>query len=135
MINWIFAAETIQGRKLFTEVRYAENDLKWFLLLKFIYSKKTTIFTVDLFYVIALKSKAEISQNVVAFSEYMNFTGNIATIFSENLWSVFGILTIYNYGSHLLHWILKNDLVSHFSCHSHSDLGNVCLLVMYICTG
>ena len=83
MINWIFAAETIQGRKLFTEVRYAENDLKWFLLLKFIYSEKTTIFTVDLFYVIALKSKAEISQNVVAFSEYMNFTGNIATISSE----------------------------------------------------
>ena len=29
----------------------------------------------------------------------------------------------------------KTDFVSCFSCHSHSDLGNVFLLVMYIDTG
>ena len=45
--------------------------------LKFIYSEKATKFcensTVDLSYVVTVKSKVEISQNFVAFSEYMNF--------------------------------------------------------------
>ena len=45
--------------------------------LKFIYSEKATKFcqisTVDLFYVVPVKSKVKISQNFVAFSEYMNF--------------------------------------------------------------
>ena len=45
--------------------------------LKFIYSEKATKFckisTVDLFYVVPVKSTMEISQNFVAFSEYMNF--------------------------------------------------------------
>ena len=48
------------------------------LLVKFIYSEKATIFseisTLDLSYVVMVKSKVEISQNFVAFSEYMNFT-------------------------------------------------------------
>ena len=46
--------------------------------LKFIYSEKATKFfeisTVDLSYVVPVKSTVEISQNFVAFSEYMNFT-------------------------------------------------------------
>ena len=46
--------------------------------LKFIYSEKVTKFceisTLLLSYVVLVKSKVEISQNFVAFSEYMNFT-------------------------------------------------------------
>ena len=46
--------------------------------LKFIYSKKATNFckisTGDLSYQLPVKSTLEISQNFVAFSEYMNFT-------------------------------------------------------------
>ena len=46
-------------------------------LLKFIYSEKATNFceisTLDLSYVVTVKSTVEISQNFVAFSEYMNF--------------------------------------------------------------
>ena len=45
--------------------------------LKFIYSEKATKFceisTLLLSYVVPVKSKVEISQNFVAFSEYMNF--------------------------------------------------------------
>ena len=50
--------------------------------VKFIYSEKATKFckisTVDLSYVVMVKSTVEISQNVVAFSEYMNFTLQIS---------------------------------------------------------
>ena len=46
-------------------------------MIKFIYSEKATNFceisTVDLSYVVTVKSTVEISQNFVAFSEYMNF--------------------------------------------------------------
>ena len=45
--------------------------------LKFIYSEKAKkfceIFTLLLSYVVPVKSKLKISQNFVAFSEYMNF--------------------------------------------------------------
>ena len=45
--------------------------------VKFIYSEKVTkfceIFTLLLSYVVPVKSKLKISQNFVAFSEYMNF--------------------------------------------------------------
>ena len=48
-----------------------------FDLLKFIYSEKATKFwgisTLLLSYAVPVKSKVEISQNFVAFSEYMNF--------------------------------------------------------------
>ena len=54
---------------------------KWQLIvtyLKFIYSEKATKFceisTLDLSYVVTVKSTVEIWQNFVAFSEYMNFT-------------------------------------------------------------
>ena len=47
--------------------------------LKFIYSEKATKFckisTLLLSYVVPIKSKVEISQNFVTFSEYMNFKG------------------------------------------------------------
>ena len=57
------------------------NFLSWnFSLLKFIYSEKATkfckIFTLLLSYVVPVKSKVKISQNFVAFSEYMNFISN-----------------------------------------------------------
>ena len=46
-------------------------------MIKFIYSEKATNFceisTVDLSYVVTVKSTVEISQNYVAFSEYINF--------------------------------------------------------------
>ena len=49
------------------------------LLLKFIYSEKVTKFweicTLLLPYVLPAKSKVKISQNFVAFSEFMNFKG------------------------------------------------------------
>ena len=47
------------------------------IFVKFIFSEKATNFceisTVDLSYVVTVKSTVEISQNFVAFSEYMNF--------------------------------------------------------------
>ena len=57
--------------------------------LKFIYSEKATKFceisTLDLTVLHTVKSKVEISQNVVAFSEYMNFeTCKQLHIISEN---------------------------------------------------
>ena len=47
------------------------------IILKFVYSEKATkvceISTLLLSYVVPVKSKLKISQNFVAFSEYMNF--------------------------------------------------------------
>ena len=52
-------------------------DLFLTFMLKFIYSDKATKFceisTVDLSYVVPVKSTVEISQNFVTFSEYMKF--------------------------------------------------------------
>ena len=50
----------------------------WFFgILKFTYSEKATKFcqisTLLLSYVVPVKSKVEIPQNIVAFSEYLNF--------------------------------------------------------------
>ena len=54
---------------------YNHRDESW--PVKFIYSEKATNFceisTVDLSYVVTVKSTVDISQNFVAFSEYMNF--------------------------------------------------------------
>ena len=53
------------------------NSLPKSPFLKFIYSEKAAkfceIFTLLLSYVVPVKSKVKISQNFVAFSEYMNF--------------------------------------------------------------
>ena len=47
--------------------------------LKFIYSEKATKFWGNLSYVVSVKSKVNISQNIVAFSEYINFNENVLT--------------------------------------------------------
>ena len=51
-------------------------------LVKFIFSEKATNFcktpTVDLSYVVKVKSMVDILQNFVAFSEYMNFKTNLS---------------------------------------------------------
>ena len=60
-------------------------------MIKFIYSEKATKFceisTLLLSYVVPFKSKVEISQNFVAFSEYMNFTivSNCIIVIYSNL--------------------------------------------------
>ena len=68
----------ISGRAIFLFFQQPINSKKK-PLLKFIYSKKATkfceIFTLLLSYVVPVKSKVKISQNFVAFSEYMNFKG------------------------------------------------------------
>ena len=55
--------------------------LEIFWLLKFIYSEKATKFseisTLFLSYVVPVKSKVDISQNFVAFSEYINFSRSL----------------------------------------------------------
>ena len=60
---------------------------------KFIYSEKATkfceIFTLLLSYVVPIKSKVKISQNFVAFSEYMNFTSKTLEVFKLN-WLIDG---------------------------------------------
>ena len=59
--------------------RYKTSEIWWKckLFLKFIYSEKATkfceIITLLLSYVVLVKSKVNISQNFLAFSEYMNF--------------------------------------------------------------
>ena len=66
------------------------------ILLMFIYFEKATIFceiiTIDLSYVVLVKSRVEILQNFVAFSKYMNFIGmshdqhlNLVLFFQKNL--------------------------------------------------
>ena len=58
-------------------VSFREGKNKNANMTKFIYSEKATKFcdisTLLLSYVVPVKNKAKISQNFVAFSEYMNF--------------------------------------------------------------
>ena len=55
-----------------------EGGVFWKKVVKFIYIEKATTFseisTVALSYVVMVKSTVEVWQNLVAFSEYMNFT-------------------------------------------------------------
>ena len=59
------------------QIFFVCNEKEKKMLLKFIYSEKASSFceisTVDLSYVVTVKSTVEILQNFVAFSEYMNF--------------------------------------------------------------
>ena len=87
-------------RKIFSNyVAFSENlnftvHRQKTMVIKFIYSEKATNFweisTVDLSYVVTVKSKVEILQNSVAFSEYMNFN-HFARVFqlikTELCWS------------------------------------------------
>ena len=66
---------------IFSCLPNGKTRLKYFLKILNIlqvYSEKATkcceIFTLLLSYVVPVKSKVKISQNFVAFSEYMNFT-------------------------------------------------------------
>ena len=56
---------------------HTKSGIQQSFLLKFIYSEKAAkfceIFTLLLSHVVPVKSKVKISQNFVAFSEYMNF--------------------------------------------------------------
>ena len=62
---------------MFNPFGQARINVLWLYSLKFIYSEKATKFceisTIDLSYVVPVKSTVEISQNFVVFSEYMNF--------------------------------------------------------------
>ena len=64
-----------------------------YFLLKFVYSEKATklceISTLLLSYVVPVKSKVEISQNFVAFSEYMNFNSKQQIQISRQNWNIF----------------------------------------------
>ena len=66
-----------------------KSHLNFYMLVKFIYSEKATkfceIFPLILSYVVPVKSKGKISQNFVAFSEYMNFTGKFEIDFAKVL--------------------------------------------------
>ena len=71
------------------------------MIIKFIYSEKTTKFCeiYALSYVVPVKSKVEISQNFVAFSEYMKFTKPLhkVQICSFVVWNIIDFLwIIYN---------------------------------------
>ena len=58
--------------------------------VKFIYSEKATnffeIFTLLLTLCTLVKSKVKISQNLVAFSEYMNFKFSLVLIIEQQTW-------------------------------------------------
>ena len=62
-------------------------------LVKFIYSEKATkfceVFTLLLSYVVPVKSKVKISQNVVSFSEYMNFNNTETTRYASIIITLF----------------------------------------------
>ena len=75
--------------RIFSKSTLAEHfDPKPRNLLKFIYSEKATKFCeISTSYVLPVKSKVEISQNFVAFSEYMNLTKNTLKL-RRSLWMV-----------------------------------------------
>ena len=62
---------------LLTDKAVQPKSTKIYRVVNFIYSEKATkfceMFTLLLSYVVPVKSKAKISQNFLAFSEYMNF--------------------------------------------------------------
>ena len=97
--NWFFILRHLGTRDLFFIINQPQNNdenSSWhpskavggknpvmitsFATLKFIYSEKATNFckisTLLLSYVVPVKSKVEIFQNFVAFSEYMNFNSH-----------------------------------------------------------
>ena len=71
-------SEAILSNLISTIFLWTQIELIGTIVLKFIYFEKATKFcevsTLLLSYVVLVKSKVEILQNFVAFSEYMNFT-------------------------------------------------------------
>ena len=71
----------VRNKNNCSRVKYSSSWIKYpryaHIEVKFIYSEKAKKFceisTVDLSYVVTVKSTMEILQNFVAFSEYMNF--------------------------------------------------------------
>ena len=94
-------------------------------MLKFIYSEKVTklceISNVDLSYVVTVKSTVEISQNCVAFSEYMNFKWlNLkASCFQELLW----ICHIFIYMNQIIFQNLNFCILVIFNVAHHAKCG------------
>ena len=84
--------------------------------VKFIYSEKATkfweIFTLLLSYAVPFKSKAKISQNFVAFSEYMNFTTVGAVQLSQEKRIVINNLPL-----------LISQLLKYHECHVNNFYG------------
>ena len=84
--------------------------------LKFIYSEKATNFckisTKDLSYVVMVKSTVEISQNFVAFSEYMNWSNQRTFSKSDYKWSglfknsIMSEINTINFHLHLLQIVI-----------------------------
>ena len=71
--------EPLKGHAFFIILDILQGSPLWFFgRLKFIYSEEATkfceIFPLRLTVCTVVKSKGKISQNFVAFSEYMNFT-------------------------------------------------------------
>ena len=68
---------------MYRNIKHVENN-KW-VYVKFIYSEKATkfckIFPLLLTVCTVVKSKGKISQNFVAFSEYMNFTTRVLGLY------------------------------------------------------
>ena len=91
--------------------------------LKFIYSEKATTFceisTVDLSYVVPVKSTVEISQNFVDFSEYMNFKNQSIWKNSQNNLKTYYLLKVFQFNIYL-HILL---LLLIFPCRMNLFLG------------
>ena len=69
-----------QTRGNLNNVKARSIKIKFSTLVKFIYSEKATNFceisTVDLSYIVTVKSTVDILQNFMAFSEYVHFKGH-----------------------------------------------------------
>ena len=98
IVNWQLFKAVIRALNLTLTNKVWENIILLHIhfLVKFIYSEKARnvceISTVDLSHVVTVKSKVEISQNFVNFSEYMKFIQTkIATIYFP-LWRAPGSL-------------------------------------------
>ena len=81
LYSWREGLETSKITPDYKTLRFIA-EVRW-ARLKFMYSEKATQFceisTVDLSYVVPVKSTVEILQNFVAFSEYMNFNVIVLT--------------------------------------------------------
>ena len=93
---------------------HTKKDFSFLCVLKFIYSEKATKFceisTLLLSYVVPVKIKVEISQNFVAFSEYMHFK----TYKVDGQWCCFWSMLSWNYA--FLSQYTNNLLVYCVSC-------------------
>ena len=82
--------------------------------VKFIYSEKATkfceIFTLLLSYAVPVKSRVKISQNFVAFSEYMNFNIYASISSTEPSWTVLPLIRSCIRTTHLCIMVILQNL-------------------------